>query len=282
MWMVPNALIGNMDETPAYFDLVPDKTVDRVGAKSCTIRSTGAEKRHITIVLTVTTNGTMLPPMMIFKRKRCLKLTALEGVLVCVQPKAWMDEELMEQYLEHIWQPYVKSTAEELGLPDHDSLLTLDSFKAHTTDGIEKKMQEHGTTYCVIPGGCTSKLQPLDVSVNKPFKQMLQGSWAEYIHTAMDETADKTAKIKTATKQQVLDWVVSAWERMKDNKDLNVVKSFQVTGITSTDPKVVRNDEVLKRAMEAAHKELSLEEESGDEDNKLEDEDPFADIELDD
>ena len=48
----PTALIGNMDEMPVYFDLVPNKTIDRVGAKSCIIRSTGAEKRHITVVLT--------------------------------------------------------------------------------------------------------------------------------------------------------------------------------------------------------------------------------------
>ena len=31
-------------------------------------------------------------------------------------------------------------------------------------------MREHGTTHCIIPGGCTSKLQPLDVSINKPFR----------------------------------------------------------------------------------------------------------------
>ncbi len=96
----PSALIGNMDETPAYFDLVPGKTV---GVKSCIIRSTGAEKRHITIVLTVTANGSMLPPMVIFKGKRRLKLKAPEGVLVCMQTKAWMDEELMELYLQRIW-----------------------------------------------------------------------------------------------------------------------------------------------------------------------------------
>ena len=53
-----------------------------------------------------------------------------------VQTKAWMDEDLMTEYLEHIWQPYVEETADKLGLPDHDALLTLDSFRAHTTDKI--------------------------------------------------------------------------------------------------------------------------------------------------
>ena len=111
----PSALIGNMDETPMYFDLVPGKTIDRVGVKSCVIRSTGAEKRHITVVLTVTADGSMLPPMVIFKGKRRLKLEAPEGVIVCVQAKAWMDEDLMAEYLQLIWQPYVKNVASELG-----------------------------------------------------------------------------------------------------------------------------------------------------------------------
>ena len=89
----PHALIGNMDETPAYFNLVPNQSIDRVGAKSCIIWTTGAEKRHITIVLTVTASGSMLPPMIIFKGKRKLKLRAPEEILVRVQSKAWMDEE---------------------------------------------------------------------------------------------------------------------------------------------------------------------------------------------
>ena len=70
----PMAFIGNMDKTPVYFDLVPNKVVDRVGVKSCIIRTTGAEKRHITVALTVTANGEMLPPFIIFKGKRQPKL----------------------------------------------------------------------------------------------------------------------------------------------------------------------------------------------------------------
>ena len=84
-----------------------------------------------------------------------------------------MDEDLME-YLEYIQQPYVEETAGRFDLPDHNALLTLDSFKAHTTDNI-KKIMEHGTVHFVIPGGYTSKLQPLDVSINKPFKRISKG-----------------------------------------------------------------------------------------------------------
>ena len=140
-------------------------------------------------------------------------------------------------------------------------------------------MKKHDTTHCVIPGGCTSKLQPFDVSINKPFKQILKGCWTNFIHTSVTAAADHTAKIKTASKQQVLDWVVNAWQKM-ERKEF-ITKYFQVTGINSSDPGVVRSDDVLKRAMEAVQRELSLAEEDEEDENDLT-EDPFADIELED
>ena len=87
----------------------------------------------------------------------------------------------------------------------------------------------------------------------------------------MTAAVDHTDKIKTASKQEVLNWAVNAWEKM-ERKEL-ITKSFQVTGITSSDPGVVRSDDVLKRAMEAVQRELSLAEKD---ENDL-DEDPFAD-----
>ena len=69
----PKELIGNMDETPMYFDMASNTSVDRRGEKTISIRTTGAEKRHLTVVLSATADGQMLPPMIIFKGKRMLK-----------------------------------------------------------------------------------------------------------------------------------------------------------------------------------------------------------------
>ena len=77
--------MGNMDETPAYFDICPSTTVARKGEKSIIIRTTGAEKRHLTIVLSCAANGALLPPMIIFKGKRALKdIVAPPGFIVTV------------------------------------------------------------------------------------------------------------------------------------------------------------------------------------------------------
>ena len=59
------------------------------------------------------------------------------------------------------------------------------------------------------------------------------------IHKFLSEAEDKAAKIKTAFNQQVLDWVMKA---MKEKSKL-IAKSFQVTGITSTDLELCSNSQ---------------------------------------
>jgi len=59
-----------MDETPAFFDMVPSKCIASKGVKECVVRTTGSEKKHLTVViLSATGDGKMLPPMIIFKGK---------------------------------------------------------------------------------------------------------------------------------------------------------------------------------------------------------------------
>ena len=43
-------------------------------------------------------------------------------------------------------------------------------FRAHLLGKVKDTLKENKTYQAVIPGGCTSMLQPLDVCLNKPFK----------------------------------------------------------------------------------------------------------------
>ena len=49
----PLPLIGFMDETLVFFDMLPEKSLVQKGQKSVTIQISGSEKRHVTVVLTV-------------------------------------------------------------------------------------------------------------------------------------------------------------------------------------------------------------------------------------
>lgn len=61
--------IINVDETPVFLELIPDKTYNLKGAKEVIIDTKGTEKKHVTVILSVTGGGVILPPVIVFKGK---------------------------------------------------------------------------------------------------------------------------------------------------------------------------------------------------------------------
>ena len=83
----------------------------------------------------------------------------------------------------------------------------------------------------VIPGGYTSKLKPLDVSLNKPFKSYVRQYWSDYI-IEQSSQLDSSKKIKPPQKQDVTHWVSDGIQKLQEKTDM-IEKSFDVCGITS-------------------------------------------------
>ena len=79
------------------------------GQKSVTIRTSGSEKRHVTVVLTVAPDGFILPPMIIFQGKtnQIIKdIKGPEGFVIGTQEKARIDESLMFILFDQVWKSY--------------------------------------------------------------------------------------------------------------------------------------------------------------------------------
>ena len=186
-----------------------------------------------------------------------------------------MDHKLMQVYLDEVWHPFIKRRAEELGLPAK-SLFVMDSFSAHLTDDVTENFQKNNCTLAIIPGGCTSKVQPLDVSINKPFKQILKTKWSHYMKSKVDtldsQALTAKAKIPTVMKQELVQWIATAWEILSEQKDL-IKKSFTATGVIAAGDRV-KADLVMSKAYEKAVQDLM--EELNTEAVESEDQDPFA------
>ena len=60
-------------------------------------------------------------------------------------------------------------------------ILVLDKAPSHFNDTIEEYMNNNAINYIYIPGGLISKLQPLDISVNKSFKNAYKKKYTEYV-----------------------------------------------------------------------------------------------------
>ena len=81
------------------------------GKKSVTIQTSGSEKKHEIVVLTVGADGFILPPTIIFRGKTNLTIkdiVAPEGFVIVTQEKAWMNESLMFTWFEKVWQTYAR------------------------------------------------------------------------------------------------------------------------------------------------------------------------------
>ena len=159
----PLKYIGNMDETPMWFDLPSNTTINKKGEKTISICTTGHERTSFTVILGCMADGTKLPAVCIFKVKKIPKEKFPDGIHIRANEKGWVNESEMLWWIERVWtsrNPFGNSR----------SLLVLDSFRGHTVDNVKNRLIEKNTNIAIIPGGCTSKLQPLDVSINKSFK----------------------------------------------------------------------------------------------------------------
>jgi hypothetical protein len=101
-----------------------------------------------------------------------------------------------------------------LSLPSHDTLAVL------TTQSSE---------LVVIPGGMTSVLQPMDVSINKPFKDRLRQQYLTWIADPVCELT-KTGKIKRAALSEVARWVSAAWKAIPESI---IIRSFKKCSISN-------------------------------------------------
>jgi len=76
--------------------------------------------------------------------------------------KSWINEESIKFWLNKLWGRNNQRR----------HLLDWGAFRGHITTSVKEQVKTN-TDMCVISGGCTSKLQPAEVSWNRPFKAKL-------------------------------------------------------------------------------------------------------------
>jgi hypothetical protein len=210
--------IANADETAIYLDMPPNYTLEKKGVKQVLLKTTGCEKLRLTVMLAATADGRKLPPLLILKRKTLPKSEAFpKDIIVRAQEKGWMAEQLMLEWLKMVWS---RRSGAFLNQP---SMLILDAFKGHVTDSVKDQLRKMKTELVVIPGGMTSVLQPMDVSINKPFKDRLSQQYLTWIADPARELTE-TGKIKRAAPSEVARWLSAAWKAIPESI---IVRSFK-------------------------------------------------------
>ena len=217
--ILPNA-VYNFDETNVYFSPHIDYSWDVAGAKTVGIKEKKSSQR-CTAMLGSSMTGDKVTPYLIFTgantRNGKIKQTLVDAVgngypgeiAYGVQANGWMDEILMLEWIEKVWLPISQQ---------HDtSMIILDSFTAHLTAAVMLKFANCNTEVEIIPAGYTSKLQPMDVGINKPFKGKVRSCYSRWM-VANKENPNPKFK---PTRISVAKWIKEAWNGIEKNTFIN-------------------------------------------------------------
>ena len=225
--------IANMDQTPLPFVLEDGTTYDEKGSKKSGSQAVNRNKRQCTVQLTIFGDGiprVWLTVIFRGKGKRIRpnqKKSWDKRIKVYFQPKAWCDESIMKQWVCDEWGNIFTnlSTSGSSG-----KILVADVHTAQQRDEVKRLVVTKKTVLVNVLPGCTGRVQPLDVSVNKPFKNYVR----EQFERHLDENLDLFVEGKlAASERRVLTtkWVGNAWEKLSENKGMSI-RSYVKCGIT--------------------------------------------------
>ncbi|CAI7922916.1 unnamed protein product [Closterium sp. NIES-53] len=169
----------NADQTPLWLEMPATTTVEQTGVKSVPIRSAGYQKERVTVMLACTATGEKFKLWVFFKRKTLPKGDFPNNVVVGCLANGWMEATGVIQWLDEGVVPFLKP---KFGVQSRSAMLVLDSYRGHLTKEVKARFATLNIVPAVIPAGCTADVQPLDVSVNKSFKESVRQqylSWFE-------------------------------------------------------------------------------------------------------
>lgn len=160
--------IYNMDETG--FPTVPtrtDKVITTKGTRRVGQVATAERGTSVSMALTVNAAGNSIPPMFLFPYKKmqsCFMDNATPGSIGFANG-GWMTQEIFVKYMEHFLQ-HSHSTL------DNPTLLLLDNHTSHMSIEALDLAAANGVHMLTFPPHCSHRMQPLDISVFYPVKNV--------------------------------------------------------------------------------------------------------------
>ena len=97
----------------------------------------------------------------------------------------------------------------------------MDECTSHKTSQVMKLLLDNRCIVSILPGGSTSRIQVLDVGVNKPFKGQMRTRWTEF----MIENVDDSTKV--VTRLMLANWVIESWAEIEA---ASIIRTFNSIG----------------------------------------------------
>ncbi|NXY12241.1 POGZ protein, partial [Pteruthius melanotis] len=214
---LPPAMIGAVDEVSLFLDAEVLGGDDR---KENALQTVGNGEPWCELVLSALADGRLLPALVTARGRPAGPAAPLPGsVLLEAKEGGYGDDELMELWAERVWRKHAERQRGSKGM------LLLDCHRAHLSEEVLAALSAAGTLPAVIPAGCSSRAQPLDVCIKRSLKSFLQKKWRERARELADSGCDAAALLPP-----LLGWLGEALEVIGDSPEL-VRRSFLVASV---------------------------------------------------
>ena len=201
------------------------------------------DKREITAVMGASCTGELLPPQFLYTgtTTRCHPFNFPTKWDVWHSENHWANESTTLRYIETVLRPSITTIQQELNLPpEQKSVLTWDVFRAHRTPTVLKKLEDENIVCVFVPANCTSDLQRIDLSLNKPLKDVMKKQFSEWYAATFKEELDRGAEIEQITidlkmssvKPLSCGWFLTAVDHLRRNPSI-VTNGFQKAVIST-------------------------------------------------
>ncbi|XP_003391501.1 PREDICTED: uncharacterized protein LOC100640141, partial [Amphimedon queenslandica] len=218
-------MIYNADEMGISVVHKPGKVVAELGRNHVYSVVSGERGKNHTIMACVSASAFVLPPMIIYPRKRGLpdnyKAGAVPNTLFVTSTNGWINSEL---YFE--WLKFFSNNIP----PARPVLLVQDGHSSHMSiEAIEYAKSNQIYILC-LPSHTTHILQPLDIGVFKSFKSNFSKACTNYVSKNPGRVI--TPDLLSSLVSEV--WPVSVTH-------LNIMSGFRKSGLFPFNPSVVND-----------------------------------------
>ncbi|TFK58887.1 hypothetical protein BDN72DRAFT_781457 [Pluteus cervinus] len=218
---IPSRLIVNTDQTQNLLAQGNDITYAEIGSKQ--VAACGAEeKRAITIVVSLSNDGVVLPIQAIYKGSTAQSLpspssphykdSVNDGFLFTSSMTStyWSTLATMKEFVNKILAPYYDRVVEELNLPeDQHRLWYIDSWSVHrSAEFLDWMARMHPLIIVLfVPARMTGLFQPCDVGFQRVLKHALkQASHEDVVNEVLEKfkKGDAPNEVRLETKVKTL------------------------------------------------------------------------------
>ncbi|XP_056675368.1 pogo transposable element with ZNF domain isoform X16 [Monodelphis domestica] len=212
---LPLSMIVAVDEISLFLDAEVLSSDDR---KENALQTVGTGEPWCDVVLSILADGTVLPTLVFYRGQMEQPTNVPESILLEAKESGYSDDEIMELWSSRVWQKHTACQRSK-------GMLVMDCHRTHLSEEVLSMLSSYSTLPAVVPAGCSSKIQPLDVCIKRTVKNFIHKKWKEQAREMADGTCDSDILL-----QLVLCWLAEVLEVIGDCPEL-VQQSFLVASV---------------------------------------------------